>query len=80
MGMMLPYVRTHSSRKDRSVRRAPAGQQELDARLSDEAHHCYRQKPKDADAEDLKGDDRKEAECDISGDIFVLTWVYPEEK
>jgi type III restriction enzyme len=30
--------------------------------LNDEAHHCYREKPKDADHEDLKGDDRKEAE------------------
>ena len=30
--------------------------------INDEAHHCYREKPKDADAEDLKGDERKEAE------------------
>ena len=30
--------------------------------LNDEAHHCYREKPKEADDEDLKGDDRKEAE------------------
>jgi len=30
--------------------------------INDEAHHCYRQKPKDADEEELKGDDRKEAE------------------
>ncbi|MFA6311077.1 MAG: DEAD/DEAH box helicase family protein [Sterolibacterium sp.] len=30
--------------------------------INDEAHHCYREKPKDADEEDLKGDDRKEAE------------------
>ncbi len=33
--------------------------------LNDEAHHCYREKPKraaDGDAEDLKGDDKKEAE------------------
>jgi type III restriction enzyme len=29
--------------------------------LNDEAHHCYREKPGDED-EDLKGDDRKEAE------------------
>ncbi len=29
--------------------------------LNDEAHHCYREKPRDDD-EDLKGDDRKEAE------------------
>ena len=29
--------------------------------LNDEAHHCYREKP-DADEEDLKGDERKEAE------------------
>ena len=30
--------------------------------LNDEAHHCYREKPTDADDEELKGDDRKEAE------------------
>ncbi len=30
--------------------------------LNDEAHHCYRDKPKEVDDEDLKGDDRKEAE------------------
>lgn len=31
--------------------------------LNDEAHHCYREKPgTKADEEDLKGDDRKEAE------------------
>ncbi len=31
--------------------------------INDEAHHCYREKPLDADDEqDLKGDDKKEAE------------------
>ena len=30
--------------------------------LNDEAHHCYREKPGDEDEEDLRGDDRKEAE------------------
>src|ERR1039458_8842924 len=30
--------------------------------LNDEAHHCYREKPKGADEEELKGDDKKEAE------------------
>lgn len=30
--------------------------------LNDEAHHCYREKPLEADDEELKGDDRKEAE------------------
>lgn len=30
--------------------------------INDEAHHCYREKPKDADDEVLKGDERKEAE------------------
>ena len=30
--------------------------------LNDEAHHCYREKPDDDDDEDLKGDERKEAE------------------
>ena len=30
--------------------------------LNDEAHHCYREKPDDKEDEDLKGEDRKEAE------------------
>ena len=30
--------------------------------LNDEAHHCYREKPQAADDEDLKGDEKKEAE------------------
>ncbi|MBU6276720.1 MAG: DEAD/DEAH box helicase family protein, partial [Planctomycetes bacterium] len=30
--------------------------------INDEAHHCYRAKPGDEDDEDLKGDERKEAE------------------
>ena len=30
--------------------------------LNDEAHHCYREKPGESDEENLKGDDRKEAE------------------
>jgi type III restriction enzyme len=30
--------------------------------INDEAHHCYREKPKDDDDEDLKGDEKKEAE------------------
>ena len=30
--------------------------------LNDEAHHCYRAKPKEDDDEELKGDERKEAE------------------
>src|SRR5437879_4387949 len=30
--------------------------------INDEAHHCYRERPKDADDEDLRGDERKEAE------------------
>ena len=30
--------------------------------MNDEAHHCYREKPDDGDDEDLKGDERKEAE------------------
>ena len=30
--------------------------------INDEAHHCYREKPKEADDEALKGDERKEAE------------------
>jgi type III restriction enzyme len=30
--------------------------------LNDEAHHCYREKPSDAEDEELKGEERKEAE------------------
>jgi hypothetical protein len=30
--------------------------------INDEAHHCYPEKPKDPDDEDLKGDEKKEAE------------------
>src|SRR6266404_2865497 len=30
--------------------------------LNDEAHHCYREKPREADDEALKGDERKEAQ------------------
>ena len=30
--------------------------------INDEAHHCYREKPYDPDDEDLKGEERKEAE------------------
>lgn len=30
--------------------------------INDEAHHCYREKPVEPDDEDLKGDDKKEAE------------------
>lgn len=30
--------------------------------INDEAHHCYREKPREIDDEELKGDDRKEAE------------------
>jgi type III restriction enzyme len=30
--------------------------------INDEAHHCYREKPEDADDGELKGDEKKEAE------------------
>jgi type III restriction enzyme len=30
--------------------------------INDEAHHCYREKPVEADTEELKGDEKKEAE------------------
>ena len=30
--------------------------------LNDEAHHCYREKPKEEDDEELKGDEKKEAQ------------------
>ncbi|RCK28747.1 restriction endonuclease [Thalassospira xiamenensis] len=30
--------------------------------INDEAHHCYREKPENEDIDDLKGDDKKEAQ------------------
>ena len=30
--------------------------------INDEAHHCYREKPQNDEDEELKGDDKKEAE------------------
>src|SRR6266436_5060490 len=35
--------------------------------INDEAHHCYREKPRDEDEEELKGDERKEAEQNAEG-------------
>ncbi|MDE3767564.1 BPTD_3080 family restriction endonuclease [Sinorhizobium meliloti] len=32
--------------------------------INDEAHHCYREKPGNDDLEDLKGDDKKEAQSE----------------
>ena len=40
--------------------------------LNDEAHHCYREKPPEPDDEDLKGDDRKEAE---SNNEAARLWI-----
>ena len=40
--------------------------------INDEAHHCYREKPKDADDEDLKGDEKKEAE---KNNEAARTWI-----
>jgi type III restriction enzyme len=39
--------------------------------LNDEAHHCYREKP-EAEDEDLKGDDRKEAEKNLEA---ARVWI-----
>lgn len=33
--------------------------------INDEAHHCYREKPLDPDEEELKGDEKKEAERNL---------------
>ncbi|TWT61715.1 BPTD_3080 family restriction endonuclease [Rubinisphaera italica] len=40
--------------------------------LNDEAHHCYREKPKEIDDVDLKGDERKEAE---SNNDAARLWI-----
>jgi type III restriction enzyme len=41
--------------------------------LNDEAHHCYREKPPEADEEPLKGDERKEAEKENEAARLWLT-------
>lgn len=40
--------------------------------LNDEAHHCYRFKPADDDDEELRGEDRKEAEKSLEA---ARTWI-----
>jgi type III restriction enzyme len=40
--------------------------------INDEAHHCYRERPKAADDESLKGDERKEAE---KNNEAARTWI-----
>jgi type III restriction enzyme len=40
--------------------------------LNDEAHHCYREKPGDPDEEDLRGDERREAE---SNNEAARVWI-----
>ncbi|MDO8431338.1 MAG: DEAD/DEAH box helicase family protein [Candidatus Binatus sp.] len=40
--------------------------------INDEAHHCYREKPKDIDDETLKGDEKKEAE---KNNEAARTWI-----
>ena len=53
--------------------------------LNDEAHHCYREKPREADEEELKGDDKKEAEKDNEVPAFgfpaskrcIENWALP---
>ncbi len=40
--------------------------------MNDEAHHCYREKPVAEEDEDLKGDDRKEAE---RNNVAARVWI-----
>ncbi|MCC6574952.1 MAG: DEAD/DEAH box helicase family protein [Planctomycetes bacterium] len=40
--------------------------------INDEAHHCYREKPQELDDEDLKGEERKEAE---KNNEAARTWI-----
>jgi type III restriction enzyme len=40
--------------------------------INDEAHHCYQEKPEDFDDEDLRGDDKKEAEKNSKA---ARTWI-----
>ena len=40
--------------------------------LNDEAHHCYREKPEQTEDEDLKGDEKKEAE---KNDEAARLWI-----
>ena len=41
--------------------------------LNDEEHHCYREKPPEPDDEDLKGEDKKEAE---KNNDAARLWIY----
>ncbi len=40
--------------------------------INDEAHHCYREKPAEEDDEELKGDERKEAESNLEA---ARVWI-----
>jgi type III restriction enzyme len=42
--------------------------------INDEAHHCYREKPKEADDEELKGEEKKEAEKKQRGSAPLDFW------
>ena len=46
--------------------------------LSDEAHHCYREKPQSEDVGDLKGDEKKEAEKNSATPFFLSGSGYAE--
>jgi type III restriction enzyme len=41
--------------------------------LNDEAHHCYREKPGEKDEDDLKGDERKEAQKNLEAARLWIT-------
>lgn len=43
--------------------------------LNDEAHHCYREKPGEKDEEDLKGDEKKEAEKNLEAARVWITGI-----
>jgi hypothetical protein len=48
--------------------------------LNDEAHHCYREKPNTDEDDDLKGDERKEAEKNASSNETVDGFRYHRAK
>lgn len=43
--------------------------------INDEAHHCYRERPDNEDIEDLKGDDKKEAQSDNEAARLWITGI-----
>lgn len=48
--------------------------------INDEAHHCYREKPLDPDEEELKGDEKKEAERNLEAARLWISGLEADRK